>query len=217
VIELASVTKIYTPEQGPALDKIDLKIGKGDFVVLRGPSGSGKTTLLVLVAGMLRPTSGEIFVDNQKLSKLSSEQRARFRAQKIGFVFQMFHLVPYLNVTDNISLAVSDEREYRSRILELLSKLGLEKKVDCYPAELSAGEKQRTAIVRALVNRPPILLADEPTGNLDPENSRVILSHLSDYHHQGGTVVLASHNDMADSFAGRVIELKDGRLTEPGS
>ena len=214
MITLESVSKSYQGAQGRtvALDAIDLKIDRSDFVVLRGPSGSGKTTLLVLIAGMLRPSQGEIIVDQQKLSEMSAERKARFRARNIGFVFQMFHLVPYLNVVENVTLAALGGEVDTLKAKALLNKLGMDEKAKSLPAELSAGEKQRTAVARALINQPQIVLADEPTGNLDPESARMVLSYLSDFHRQGGTVVVASHNDLADSFANRVVELRSGRI-----
>ncbi len=214
MITLESVSKSYQGAQGRtvALDAIDLKIDKHDFVVLRGPSGSGKTTLLVLIAGMLRPSQGEIIVDQQRLSEMSAERKARFRARNIGFVFQMFHLVPYLNVVENVTLAAVGGEADTLKAEVLLNKLGMGEKGNSFPSELSAGEKQRTAVARALINQPQIVLADEPTGNLDPESARKVLSYLSDFHKQGGTVIVASHSDFADGFANRVVELRSGRI-----
>jgi len=214
VITLESITKSYQGEQGHtlALDAIDLTIDKNEFVVLRGPSGSGKTTLLVLIAGMLRPSQGEILVDQQKLSAMSAEQKARFRSRNIGFVFQMFHLVPYLNVVENVTLAAVGGESDTAKAEALLNKLGMGEKTRSLPSELSAGEKQRTAVARALINEPQIVLADEPTGNLDPDSARLVLSYLSEFHRQGGTVVVASHNDLADGFADRVVQLQKGRI-----
>lgn len=214
MITLESVSKSYRGEQGLnlALDAVNLRIEKNEFVVLRGPSGSGKTTLLVLIAGMLRPTRGEVIVDQQRLSELSAEQKAGFRARNIGFVFQMFHLVPYLDVVENIALAAAEGKSDLVKAERLLLQLGLDGKARSLPSQLSAGEKQRTAVARALINQPQIVLADEPTGNLDPDNARVVLSHLNDFHKQGGTVVVASHSDLADSFADRVVEMRNGRI-----
>lgn len=214
MITLESVSKSYRGEQGLtlALDAVNLKIENNEFVVLRGPSGSGKTTLLVLIAGMLRPSRGEVIVDQQRLSELSAEQKAGFRARKIGFVFQMFHLVPYLNVVENVALAAVEGRSDLVKAEVLLQQLGLSGKARSLPSELSAGEKQRTAVARALINQPQIVLADEPTGNLDPDSARVVHSHLSDFHKQGGTVVVASHSDLADGYADRVLEMKNGRI-----
>jgi ABC-type lipoprotein export system ATPase subunit len=215
VIVLESVSKTYPGGRGgtKALDTIDLTIGKNEFVVLRGPSGSGKTTLLVLIAGMLRPSRGEIKVDGERLSELSANQKAHFRAHNIGFIFQTFHLIPYLNVVENVALAAVEAEDASTSVEALLDRLGLGEKYRSLPAELSAGEKQRTAVARALINQPRIVLADEPTGNLDPDSARTVLSYLSDFHKQGGTVVVASHNDLADSFATRVVELEKGRIS----
>ena len=214
MITLESVTKSYQGEQGHtlALDSINLTIDKNEFVVLRGPSGSGKTTLLVLIAGMLRPSQGEIIVDRQKLSRMSAEQKARFRSRNIGFVFQMFHLVPYLDVVENVALAAVGGDADALKVEALLDKLGMGEKAKSLPSELSAGEKQRTAVARALINRPQIVLADEPTGNLDPDSAHMVLAYLSEFHKQGGTVVVASHNDLADGFGNRVVQLQKGRI-----
>jgi ABC-type lipoprotein export system ATPase subunit len=212
VIKLHDVSIKYPGALARALDEINLDITKGEFIVLRGPSGSGKTTLLFLLAGMLRPTDGDITISDQKLSDLSAEQKSRFRAENIGFVFQMFHLVPYLTVTENVKLAVVKGKPKSDSVSEILKTLGLEEKVASLPSELSAGEKQRTAIARAMVNRPQLLLADEPTGNLDTENARSVLSSLEEIHHRGATVIVASHDSMADTFADRIIELKDGKI-----
>jgi len=214
VINLESVSKSYRKDgfDTLALDAVSLEIEEGEFVVLRGPSGSGKTTLLVLIAGMLRPTKGEIIINQKNLAEMNAEQKARFRADNIGFVFQMFHLVPYLNVIENVMLAETVQESDSKKAESLLSSLGLINMLLSYPAELSAGEKQRTAIARALINQPKILLADEPTGNLDPDNAQMVLSYFADFQRQGGTLVVASHNDAADQFADRIINLSGGQL-----
>lgn len=216
VITLESVSKAYSGRQGPtlALERIDLRVEENEFLILRGPSGSGKTTLLALIAGMLRPSQGEIVVDRQKLNEMSAEQKARFRARKIGFVFQMFHLVPYLTVAENVMVAALQGKAVRPQAEELLRDLGLGKKFRSLPSELSAGEQQRAAVARALINRPRIILADEPTGNLDPESAALVLSRLRGFHEEGGTVLLASHNDMTDGLADRIVRLEKGRIVD---
>ena len=216
LIVLEKVTKTYATRAGQvhALDDVDLEIPKGEFVALRGPSGSGKTTLLMAIAGMLRPSAGTVTVAGEDLYTLSQQERARFRAGQIGFVFQMFHLVPYLNTSENIALAARGQGSVNREeaVPRLLDQLGLAGRATHKPAELSAGEKQRTAIARALLNRPQLVLADEPTGNLDPDNAATVLKHLADFQRGGGTVVVATHGPAADAFATRNISLRAGRL-----
>lgn len=218
MITIENSSKIYHTSNGPvkALDQFSLNIDKGQFIVLKGASGSGKTTLLLMLGAMLRPTSGTIRFDQTDLYALSTREKSRFRAEHIGFVFQMFHLVPYLNVMDNVLLARAPQR-FDGAIVkarELLSDLGLTDRIMHKPAQLSAGEKQRTAIVRALLNEPRLILADEPTGNLDPDNAEAVMKHLVNYHRQGGTVVVATHHHMADAYAQRLVHLKQGQLQE---
>jgi ABC-type lipoprotein export system ATPase subunit len=196
-----------------ALDGVSLEIGKGEFVVVCGPSGCGKTTLLMLIAGMLRPSRGAVRFEGQDVYGLSGRRRARFRARHIGFVFQMFHLVPYLNVLENVLVAGGAiGRRERARAEELLQQLGLQSRAAHRPAELSAGEKQRAAIARALLNRPGLILADEPTGNLDPQNAESVLRHLRDFQQDGGTVIMATHGSTAREFATRSISLREGLM-----
>jgi ABC-type lipoprotein export system ATPase subunit len=216
VIVLRNVVKAYKTSRGEirALDGVELHVGSGEFVVVRGPSGSGKTTLLMTIAAMLRPTRGTVTVDGRNLHQMSARERARFRACTVGFIFQMFHLVPYLNVLDNVVLAsgAGGKSEAKARAGELLGQLGMKERALHKPSELSAGEGQRTAIARALLNNPKILLADEPTGNLDRENAIAVLGYLSDFHKRGGTVVVATHETEAESFADKVVSLRNGGL-----
>ena len=216
MVRLENVTKTYqTPRCViKALDRINLRIEKGQFVVIRGPSGSGKTTLLMTIAAMCRPTSGTVSIEQQDLYAQSRRARARFRAENIGFVFQMFHLVPYLNVTENVLLAggTIGNKNSRAQAHKLIERFGLADRTYHRPAELSAGEKQRAAVARALLNRPKIVLADEPTGNLDPDNAAAVLSYMADFHQQGGTVILATHGPAAKEFADRVIYLRKGTV-----
>ena len=218
LITLGNVTKTYATRAGQvrALDGISLEIPEGQFVALRGPSGSGKTTLLMVIAGMLRPSAGTVAVGQQEIYSLNQQARARFRAKNVGFVFQMFHLVPYLNISENVKLAarIGDAKDRTPEVARLLDRLGLAARATHKPGELSAGERQRTAIARALLNHPKIILADEPTGNLDPDNADTVLKHLADFHRGGGTVVVATHGSATDTFATRVISLRDGRLDE---
>jgi ABC-type lipoprotein export system ATPase subunit len=220
MVVLENVAKTYRRRQGDvkALSDINLRIEKGEFVVICGPSGSGKTTLLMTIAAMLRPTGGSVCVEQNDLYTMSISDRAKFRAENIGFVFQMFHLVPYLNVAENVALAggVAEESRGIVEANELLEQLGLVRRAFHKPSELSAGEKQRAAIARALFNRPKIILADEPTGNLDPDNTASVLGYLSEFHHSGGTVILATHGTEAEQFADRIIYLRDGGIDDAG-
>lgn len=197
-----------------ALRGIELEIRRGEFVVIRGPSGCGKTTLLLALGGMLRPTRGTVLVDDRDLYTLPAHERNLFRAARIGFVFQMFHLVPYLTVLENIELAGSGPAQQRglSRGQALVEEFGLGARAGHLPEELSAGERQRTAVARALYHHPTFLLADEPTGNLDPENAGEVFRHFREFHRQGGTVVVVTHGPTADPFADRVLRLREGAL-----
>ncbi len=216
MVYLENVIKTYRTHKGDvkALDEINLQIKKGEFVVIRGPSGSGKTTLLMTIGGMLRPTSGSVSVEQENLYAMSIRQRAKFRAQNIGFVFQMFYLVPYLSVTENVVLAAGaiDSKKRYAQADELIKRFGLTDRNYHKPSELSAGEQQRTAIARALLNRPRLILADEPTGNLDPDNAATVLRFIADFHRDGGTVILATHGPAAQQFADRIIHLQSGRV-----
>jgi ABC-type lipoprotein export system ATPase subunit len=218
MLKLSEVTKTYTTRNGPiaALDGVSTEIQKGEFAVIRGPSGCGKTTLLLMLGGMLHPTSGSITVDSKSPYQLSPRERAGFRAAEIGFVFQMFHLVNYLTIMDNVLLAggaLGSKSDDRSRATELLEQFGLTDRLSHKPSELSTGERQRTAIARALFNRPSLLLADEPTGNLDPDNAAETVRYLKTYQkEQGGTVVMVTHGDVANEAADQVLQMKAGKL-----
>jgi ABC-type lipoprotein export system ATPase subunit len=216
MLSLQNLTKTYRTWAGEvkALDGVSLDIDKGEFVAVCGPSGSGKTTLLMMIAAMLRPSGGTVRFEQRDVYEMTGPARARFRAETIGFVFQMFHLVPYLNVLENVLLAAAVVRRRNGRIQaeELLQRLGLQHRLGHRPSELSAGEKQRTAIARALLNQPKLILADEPTGNLDPENARCVLQHLQDFQKDGGTVIMATHGPAAQEFATRTVNLREGRL-----
>jgi len=219
MIRLENASKTYQTRHGQvrALDRVSLHINEGEFVVVRGPSGSGKTTLLLSIGGMLQPTEGRVLIKNSDLYAVSKKQRARFRAENIGFVFQLFHLVPYLNIIENVLLPVGVGRSQYGQedAKKLLGRLKLMERMFHKPAELSAGEKQRTAIARAMLKNPKIILADEPTGNLDPENSEEIIRHLVEFHSRGGTVIVVTHGKAVDRYAGRVVHLKKGQINEP--
>jgi len=218
MIALDHVTKSYQTPRGriDALDDVSLAIDKGRFVVVCGPSGSGKTTLLMTIAAMLRPTAGSVRIHGADLYAMSTRRRAQYRAANIGFIFQMFHLVPYLNVAENVLLGSAagllPAARKKRRADELIEQLGLSGRRTHLPAELSAGEKQRTAVARALFSDPDIILADEPTGNLDPANESAVLSSLSQFHQEGGTVIIATHGPAASPFAEEHLQMAHGRL-----
>lgn len=213
-----NVTTLHRTARGEvrSLDRLNFEVRAGEFVVLRGPSGCGKTTLLLTAGGMLRPTAGRVRFEGRDLYALSQRERNRLRAGTIGFVFQMFHLLPYLDVRENILLAAAPPTggapSLRERAGELLGKLGLKPREHHRPAALSTGERQRTAIARALLNRPQLILADEPTGNLDPENAAEVLRLLKDFHATGGTLLLVTHGAAAEAYADRVLAMRAGTV-----
>lgn len=218
MIECEGLSKIYQrgKQEIRSLVEFNLKVHEGEFIVIRGPSGCGKTTLLLMLGGMLRPTTGRTLVADQDLYSLDSKRRAQFRASTIGFVFQMFHLVPYLSVFENVLMARNsiEPEASRARAFDLLKQFGLGHRMDHTPSELSAGERQRTAIARALLNHPKLILADEPTGNLDPENATEVFRHLSAFHKAGGTVIVVTHGNGAESCSDRVVRMREGTICQ---
>ncbi|MCF6286740.1 MAG: ABC transporter ATP-binding protein [Candidatus Hydrogenedentes bacterium] len=204
-----NVSKHYQTADGvvKALDGLNLTVDKGDFAVIKGPSGCGKSTLLLHAGGMLRPTEGTISVNGQEIYQLSNRERGEFRQKHVGFVFQMFHLLPYLTVRENALLAAPNRGAEADALIE---RLGLSERRHHLPSALSAGEKQRTAIARALLPEPDLILADEPTGNLDPENAALVMQYLRDYQASGGTVIVVTHGTDGNQFATRSIQLKAG-------
>jgi putative ABC transport system ATP-binding protein len=203
-----------------ALRGVDLQVRRGEFVSIVGPSGCGKSTLLHLLGGLARPTAGRVVVDGVEMSVAADTERTRTRREKIGFVFQRFNLLPTLTVRGNLEIVRQirgDGRPSRERIMELLEMVGLPQKVYMKPLDLSAGEQQRIAIARALVNAPAILLADEPTGNLDSMNSGMILELFRDLNRRlGQTIAMITHNHEAAAVTHRVIEMRDGRVLSRG-
>ncbi len=199
-----------------ALRGVDVEVQRGEFVSVVGPSGCGKSTLLHLLGGLARPTSGRIVVDGVEISVANDGERTRMRREKIGFVFQRFNLLPTLTVRGNLEIVQQIQGNGpppRARILELLDTVGLSHKIQMKPLDLSAGEQQRVAIARALVMSPAILLADEPTGNLDSVNSAMILELFKDLNRRlGQTIVMITHNPEAAAVGHRIIEMKDGRI-----
>jgi len=217
VYALRNVTKRYGDVV--ALDELDLTIEAGEFTAIVGPSGSGKTTLLQLLGALDRPTSGEVFFEGDDLATLSESSLTRLRASAIGFVFQQFNLIPTITASENILLALApqglERAERRERVQELLAAVGLEKRGHHVPSKLSGGEQQRVAIARALANEPRVLLADEPTGNLDSKNGEEIVSLLQLLaEDRGQTVILITHDQTVAKRAFRNVVMQDGRIAE---
>lgn len=220
LIELTNVTKVYNGGGTQiGLSDVTLSIPPGQFAAIMGPSGSGKSTLLNLVAGLDRPTRGAIMVDGINVGSLSEAALARYRRQRLGFVFQFFHLLNQLTVLDNVllpaQLAGMKTSTARTRARELLDQLGIAEKAGEYPARLSGGQQQRVAIARSLVNRPAVLLADEPTGALDSRSGEQVLELLAQVNRAGQTVVMVTHDArLAATYAARVVSLRDGRIID---
>src|ERR1700751_2763408 len=196
-----------------ALDDFSLTVAPGEWVSIMGPSGSGKSTLVNLIGCLDRPSSGEIWLDGQNVAQMSPLDLTRVRAEKIGFVFQQFHLIPYLTALENVMLAqyfhsMTDKQE----ALEALDRVGLKERAHHLPAQLSGGEQQRVCIARALINDPSIILADEPTGNLDAKNEEIVLKQLRSLHQQGRTIVMVTHDPVVARLADRSVELHHGQI-----
>jgi putative ABC transport system ATP-binding protein len=233
MIEIKNVTKLYPANAGKgngnaarvrnsndkdnnairALDDISLHVAQGEWLSIMGPSGSGKSTLVNLIGCLDRPTSGEIFLDGQNIAGISSGELNRVRAEKIGFIFQQFHLIPFLTAVENVMLAqyfhsMTDEKE----AIEALTRVGLGDRARHLPSQLSGGEQQRVCIARALINDPKIILADEPTGNLDAVNEEIVLRLLREFHQQGRTIVMVTHDPVLARLADRRIEFHHGKI-----
>ncbi|MBI0550119.1 ABC transporter ATP-binding protein [Pectobacterium parmentieri] len=210
VIETRQLYKLFG--QVTALEDINIRIARGEFVAIMGASGSGKTTLMNILTCLDTVSEGQVLLDGVDAAGLDEEGRRQFRADKIGLVFQQFHLIPFLTALENVMLA----QHYHSVVDEaaaqrVLEQVGLAHRVDHLPSQLSGGEQQRVCIARALVNEPPVIFADEPTGNLDEENERRVLDLLKDLHRQGRTIVMVTHNPELGRFADRIIRLQHGK------
>ncbi len=199
-----------------ALDNATIEIQAGDYVCIVGPSGSGKSTLLLVLGGMLSPSKGQVFLDGQSLYDLSPDKRANVRREKIGFVFQTFNLAPYLTVLENVQvplfLSGVSEHDQEKRATTLLERVGLADRLDHKPSELSVGQQQRVALARAVANNPAIILADEPTGNLDPDTSRQIRDFLDDFNREGRTIVMVTHDPNIAQSAQKTLRLFEGAI-----
>src|SRR5213592_2313566 len=218
MIKLNNVSRLYPAraEAGEvirALDSVSLHVESGEWLAIMGPSGSGKSTLVNLIGCLDRPTSGEIWLDGENVADMSANELNRVRAEKVGFIFQKFHLIPYLSALENVMLvqyfhSMMDEQE----ALEALARVGLKDRAEHIPAQLSGGEQQRVCIARALINDPKIVLADEPTGNLDAMNEEIVIGLLRDLHRQGPTIVMVTHDPVVARLADRRIELHHGKI-----
>jgi len=204
-----------------ALDGATIDIPSGDFVSVVGPSGSGKSTLLLMLGGMLSPTAGHVFLGTQSIYDLSSDGRARLRKENIGFVFQTFNLVPYLTALENVQiplfLAGLDDGSQEEKATALLDRVGLGDRLDHKPTELSVGQQQRVALARMLANDPAIILADEPTGNLDPETANQVIGFFEEFNEEGRTIVMVTHDPKAAERAKSVLRLRGGKIVAEGN
>jgi putative ABC transport system ATP-binding protein len=215
---MENVTKCYQHrgQTVTALDGATAHISKGDFVAVVGPSGSGKSTLLLMLGGMLSPTSGRVILDGQSIYDLNADQRARLRKKSVGFVFQTFNLVPYLSALENVQvplyLAGVESKTQEERSAELLERVGLGDRMHHKPRELSVGQQQRVALARMLANDPAVILADEPTGNLDPETGRQVIDFFEEFNREGRTIVLVTHDPRAAERAKRTLRLAAGAV-----
>lgn len=211
ILEIRDISKIYGPVK--ALQNIDLSVEQGEWIAIMGPSGSGKTTMMNIIGCMDKPTSGSVILDGEDISRLSSEELTGIRRDKIGLVFQQFHLVPYLTALENVMVAqyyhsMTDENE----ALQALARVGLEGRAKHLPRQLSGGEQQRVCIARALINHPKLILADEPTGNLDEANEGIVIELFKQLHKDGSTIVVVTHDPGVAAHAEKTVVLEHGRL-----
>ncbi|MCJ2512952.1 MAG: ABC transporter ATP-binding protein [Candidatus Thermoplasmatota archaeon] len=212
VIDIKNISKIYE-NNTRALDNLSLIIKQGEWTSIMGPSGSGKTTLLNVIGCLDSPTNGKVIINGTEITKLNRNELTRFRRENIGLIFQQYHLVPYLSALENVMMA----QYYHSVVNEndainALKKVGLDHRLDHIPAHLSGGEQQRVCIARALVNEPRILLADEPTGNLDQKNGEVVLKLIKNLHEEGHTIILITHNPQIGKLGDKQLNLVDGKI-----
>ena len=222
VVELKDVHKYYgkdTPSEVHVLKGINLRIRKGEFISIMGPSGSGKTTLLDIMGCLLKPTTGHVFIDGIETNRLSDRELARIRGKKIGFVFQQYNLISSLTALENVEIALRingwSKQEAKRRSHELLEIVGLKRRINHKPSQLSGGEQQRVAIARALANNPKIILADEPTGNLDTKTGFMILKLLKDLNKNNEyTIVIVTHDLRVGKIADKTIKIMDGRIVK---
>ncbi|MEM7011931.1 MAG: ABC transporter ATP-binding protein [Verrucomicrobiota bacterium] len=217
IFQASDLTKTFTTKDGDvrAVEGASFQLTSGDFVAMHGPSGCGKSTLLLMAGALLTPDSGEALIAGENPYELDAEARAAFRGEHIGFVFQQFHLISYLDVIDNVlvgELAEGSGADLNDRARQLLTQFNLGHRLHHTPSALSVGEQQRVALARALLRSPKLVLADEPTGNLDSENSEIILNHLAEFAKEDGAVLMVTHDDRAKSAATRSLELAEGKI-----
>ncbi|MEQ8677926.1 MAG: ABC transporter ATP-binding protein [Aggregatilineales bacterium] len=218
LISLESVKKVYRTKAGPleALKGVDLQVGEGEFVAIVGPSGSGKSTLINMVTGIDRPSSGEVYVGGQRLTKMSENQVAKWRGRNVGVVFQFFQLLPTLTVLENVMMPMNYVGTYRGkrreRALEMLEMVNLPDVMNKYPSQISGGQQQRAAIARALVNDPQLIVGDEPTGNLDSVSAGIVFGLFEELVEQGKTIIMVTHDKDLAGLIPRIEEVRDGRL-----
>ena len=216
MLEINKLCKFYHGPDGivRAIEDVSLHVESGEFVAVQGPSGCGKTTLLFAAGGLLAPDKGHVVMDGKDPYRMSPDERALFRAADFGFIFQQFYLVPYLTVLDNVlapSLALP-KTETKKRAHELIDRFNLTDRIYHIPAELSTGERQRAALARAILNNPKLLLADEPTGNLDRDNAEIVHKFFMEFAQSGGAVLMVTHSESAAAFSHRTIHLKNGKI-----
>lgn len=218
MIEIKNLSKTFQTEEieTKALNEVSIKINQGEFVTIMGPSGSGKSTLLNIVGLLDNASSGSYQLLNQEMLTLNEQDKSKVRKQNIGFVFQNFNLIDELSVYDNIELPLIYNKvsssERRQKVIEIAERLGISHRLKHYPQQLSGGQQQRVAVARALINNPKIILADEPTGNLDSKNGNEVMELLTDLHAQGATILMVTHSDYDASFSQKTILMKDGMI-----
>ncbi|NYZ77189.1 ABC transporter ATP-binding protein [Candidatus Micrarchaeota archaeon] len=221
VLKLENVSKVYDMGEGievTALSGINLTVSEGDFACVLGPSGSGKSTLLHIMGILDRPTEGRVYIDGKDTTKMTPEEQARIRGLKIGFVFQAYNLVPSLRAWENVALPLVIQgvpaEDRKKKAVAILKELDMSDRLDHYPSQLSGGQRQRIAIGRALVNDPTIILADEPTGNLDSKTGKEVLEAFKALHDSGRTILVITHDEDITKIAHTIIRIKDGKITE---
>ena len=220
MLQIESICKDYIRGHSVvhALHPTSINLGQGEFIAIVGPSGSGKSTLLSMIGGMLTPTSGQVILDGQSLYEIDVKKRSRLRNERIGFLFQAFNLVPYLSATENVQLPMSlygvDRESQLKQAQQLLRRFGLGNRLDHKPAELSVGQQQRVAMSRTLAMAPNLILADEPTGNLDPESRNLVLQIMHELCEEGRTIVLVTHDETVSAAAHRVFHISEGHTKE---
>jgi putative ABC transport system ATP-binding protein len=221
MLELKQISRTYGSGAGAvsALKDVTLNVDRGEFIALTGPSGSGKSTLLNVIGGLDRATGGQVILDGQRLDNLSEDAMVSIRRSQIAHIFQQYHLLPSLSALENVLLPLifSGAADDTARAREMLDKVGLASRADHKPSELSGGEQQRVAIARALAGNPSLILADEPTGNLDQDTGREVMAIFDSLHQEGHTIIMVTHDLAVARHSGRVVTIRDGQITNPGS